>query len=90
VFVSAIGMLYARWPAIGALSLLSLWCFAPFLRRVLDVVAPTSLGPDILSITPFLATFVCALIAFRQYRPPNQVIGAVSAIIIGFGIGMSS
>lgn len=45
VWVPAFAMLFFQWPVIGTAALFALWVFAPFLRRVLDVVDPTAVGP---------------------------------------------
>lgn len=88
VWVPAFAMLFSQWPVIGTASLFALWVFAPFLRRVLDVVDPTSVGPDILSLTPFMATGSVAVLAFMRYRPPRSINLFVGMVIAGFAIGI--
>ncbi|MBO9534608.1 MAG: O-antigen ligase family protein [Solirubrobacteraceae bacterium] len=88
VWVPGFAMLFAQWPVIGTVSLFTLWTFAPFLRRVLDVVDPTAAGPDVLSLTPFMATASVALLALSRYRPPRAVNVFVGVVIAGFAVGI--
>ncbi|MFT4034644.1 MAG: O-antigen ligase family protein [Patulibacter sp.] len=88
VWVPGFAMLFAQWPAIGTVALFALWTFAPFLRRVLDVVDPTSTGPDVLSLTPFMATVSVALLAWTRYRPARAVNLFVAVVVAGFAIGI--
>lgn len=88
VWVPAFAMLFAQWPVIGTAALFTLWVFAPFLRRILDVVDPTAVGPDVLSLTPFMATGSVAVLAFMRYRPPRAINGFVAMVIAGFAIGI--
>lgn len=87
VWVPGFAMLWLQWPRLGTFVLFALWVFAPFLRRVLDIASP-AFGPDVLSLTPFMATGVMAIVAWRKYRPPLVVNLAVGSVIIGFGIGI--
>ncbi|MEH3053614.1 MAG: O-antigen ligase family protein [Patulibacter minatonensis] len=88
VWVPAFAMLFVQWPVIGTVSLFALWTFAPFLRRVLDVVDPTSSGPDVLSLTPFMATGSVAVLAFMKYAPPKKLNLYVAVVLAGFAIGI--
>lgn len=88
VWVPGFAMLWLQWPLIGTLCLFALWTFAPFLRRVLDVVATQALGPDILSLTPFMATVSVGIAAFVTFRPPKEVNYAVALVLGGLAIGV--
>ena len=88
VWVPGFAMLFVQWPLIGTVSLFALWTFSPFLRRLLDVVDPTSVGPDVLSLTPFMATGSVALLALMRYRPPRAINLFVGMVIAGFAIGI--
>jgi hypothetical protein len=88
VWVPGFAMLFAQWPLIGTLSLFALWTFAPFLRRVLDVVDPTAAGPDLLSLTPFMATISVAVLALTRYSPPKMINLFVGMVLTGFAIGI--
>jgi hypothetical protein len=87
VWVPGFAMLFAQWPVIGTSLLFILWTFAPFLRRVLDVATP-AFGPDILSLTPFMATLSVAYVAYRRYRPGWQINVTVGMVIMGFAVGI--
>ncbi|MDQ8043775.1 MAG: hypothetical protein AAGC46_14705 [Solirubrobacteraceae bacterium] len=86
VWVPGFAMLFLQWPAIGTGLLFGIWVFAPFFRRLLDLVAP-ALGADILSLTPFMATLSLAYIAYRKYKPPPAINLAVGTVLLGFGVG---
>ncbi|MBJ7470890.1 MAG: hypothetical protein JHD16_06285 [Solirubrobacteraceae bacterium] len=87
VWVPGFAMLFLQWPRLGTGLLFALWIFAPFLRRVLDITAP-QFGPDILSLTPFMATGAMAIVAYRKFKPPRAVNLAVGAVILGFAVGI--
>ncbi len=87
VWVPGFAMLFLQWPKIGTGLLFALWVFAPFLRRILDITAP-QFGPDILSLTPFMATGAMAILAYRKYKPPVAVNLCVGAVLLGFAIGI--
>ncbi len=87
VWVPGFAMLWLQWPKLGTGLLFALWVFAPFLRRILDITTP-SFGPDILSLTPFMATGAMAVVAYRKFKPSRAVILLVGAVILGFAIGI--
>ncbi len=86
VWVTGFAMLYAQWPAIGTVLLFGLWTLAPLFRRLLDIVAP-AVGPDILSLTPFMATVSVALLAYRRYKPPIVITIPIAMVLGGFLTG---
>jgi hypothetical protein len=86
VWVPGFAMLFSQWPGIGTGLLFGLWVFAPFLRRLLDIVAP-AVGPDLLSLTPFMATVAVAILAYRRYKPPPFINLTVGMVLLGFLVG---
>lgn len=86
VWVTGFALLYAQWPVIGTTLLFGLWTFAPFFRRMLDLVAP-NIGPDVLSLTPFMATVSVAFLAYRRYKPPVLITIPIAMVLGGFLVG---
>lgn len=75
----------------GLVTLWSYWLLAPFLRRVLELTVATS-GSDPLSLLPFLATAMLALMELRENRLNRRarMILALAAIgiLLGVPIGL--
>ncbi|MDO9353095.1 MAG: O-antigen ligase family protein, partial [Solirubrobacteraceae bacterium] len=86
VWVPGFALLFMQWPIIGTTMLFGLWTLAPLFRRLLDLATPST-GPDILSLTPFMATISVAILAYRRYRPPTAVNVVVGMVLLGFLTG---
>jgi hypothetical protein len=79
VAVVAVGHVRSR--TLGLFLLWSLWFFAPFARRVVDLVENDP-GPDLLALAPFLATLAVAAIDYHR-RPLSGRAWLVPALVVG-------
>lgn len=68
------------------------WLFIPFLRRLVDLLSAVP-GADPLSVLPFLATLMLAVMELRENRLSRRarrvVIAVTAAILLGVPVGLT-
>jgi hypothetical protein len=73
-----------RW---GLTGLMTLWLFAPLLRRLLALISGP-VGNDPLSLAPFLATGALAALALVQVHVPTKIRVVLMLAAGGFALGL--
>ncbi len=87
VTVVVVAGLHEHDRRVGICALFAFWCLAPELRRVLDLLTGYS-GSDPLSIAPFAATAVLAVIELYRVKLPIGVRRILLLAVAGFIIGL--